>query len=105
LDEELIMQRIITGATTVVASKDQVSCDLAGDAAMLNLKNSVYYGLDRVGARIWNLIEQPIAVSAVRDAIVDEYDVDAERCERDVIKLLHKLAAEGLVDIKNESAA
>ena len=96
---------IITAATIVVASKEQVSCDLAGEAAILNLKNSAYYGLDEVGARIWNLIEQPTAVSAVRDAIVDEYDVDAEQCERDVIKLLHKLAAEGLVDIKSETAA
>jgi len=43
----------------LVVSKDQVSCDLAGEAAILNLKNGVYYGLDPVGARIWNLIQEP----------------------------------------------
>ena len=96
---------IITAATTVVASKDQVSCDLAGEAAILSLENSVYYGLDPLGARIWNLIREPTPVSAVRDAIVQEYDVEAERCERDVIELLHRLAAEGLIDIKRETAA
>ena len=96
---------IITGATTVVASKDQVSCDLAGEAAILSLKNGVYYGLNPLGARIWNLIQEPRRLAELRDILLSEYDVEAERCERDVIKVLHRLAAEGLIDIKHETAA
>jgi hypothetical protein len=84
-----------------MASTDQVSCDLAGEAAILNLKNSVYYGLDTVGARIWTLVQEPITVGAVRDAMVREYDVEPERCERDLIDLLQKLAAEGLIAINS----
>ncbi len=95
----------ITAATIVVVSPEQVSCDLAGEAAMLNLKNSVYYGLDPVGARIWKLIQTPVTVSAVRDMIVQEYDVEAEHCERDLFDLLQKLANEGLIEIKHEKAA
>ena len=45
----------------MVATKDQVSCDLAGEAAILNIKSGVYYGLDPVGARIWNLMQEPRA--------------------------------------------
>ena len=96
---------MITPDTIVTASKDQVSCDLAGEAAILNLKNSGYYGLDEIGARVWHLIEEPRLVSAVRDAIVDEYDVDAEQCERDLIELLQRLASEGLVEVEVEPAA
>src|SRR5580765_1481633 len=94
---------ILTEATTVVVSKDQVSCDLAGEAAILGLKNGVYYGLDPVGARIWNLIQTPVRVSAVRDAIVQEYDVEAERCERDLLDLLQKLAEQGLLEVTGET--
>lgn len=96
---------MISATATIVVSKDQVSCDLAGEAAILNLKNSVYYGLDPVGARIWNLIQTPTTVAAVRDAIVQEYEVEAERCERDLLDLLQKLASEGLIDVKDETAA
>jgi Coenzyme PQQ synthesis protein D (PqqD) len=98
------MELNITAGTTIVASKEQLSCDLAGEAAILNLKNSVYYGLDTVGARIWNLVQIPTTVSAVRDAILQEYDVEAERCEQDLRKLLEKLAGEGLIEVKNEAA-
>ena len=90
-----MLQTMITAATTVVVSKDQVSCDLAGEAAILGLKNGVYYGLDPVGARIWSLIQVPVVVSAVRDAIVQEYDVEAERCERDLLDLPQKTSGTG----------
>lgn len=100
-----MLQTMITPATTVVVSKDQVSCDLAGEAAILGLKNGVYYGLDPIGARIWNLIQTPVLVSAVRDAIVQEYDVEAERCERDLLDLLQKLGEQGLLEVTGETAA
>ena len=89
----------ISPTSRVVAAKEQVSCDLAGEAAMLNLKNGVYYGLDPVGARIWNLIQQPRIVSEVLQILLEEYEVNSERCERDLLELLQNLAAEGLVEV------
>jgi hypothetical protein len=89
----------ITPGTRVVVSPDQVSCDLAGEAAILNLKNSIYDGLDPVGARIWSLLKTPTTVAVVRDQIVQEYDVDADRCEKELLDLLSTLAAEGLIEV------
>jgi len=89
----------VTLDTTVRASQDQVSCDLSGEAAILNLKNGTYYGLDPVGAAVWKLIEQPRTVAAVRDAMLETYEVEPERCEIDLFELLGKLADEGLVEV------
>jgi hypothetical protein len=85
--------------TTVVAASDQASADLGDEAAILNLKSGVYYGLDPVGARIWKLVQTPLTVREVRDTLLDEYDVDADRCERDLIALLDDLAQHHLIDI------
>ena len=57
----------LSDRTTVVVAKDQVSCDLAGEAAILNLKNGVYYGLNTVGARVWNLVQEPKTFAELRD--------------------------------------
>jgi hypothetical protein len=89
----------------VVATQEQVSSDLAGEAVILNLKDGLYYGLDAVGARIWTLIQQPQSVAALRDAIVAEYDVEAERCERDILTLLTNLAAAQLIEVTDVAAA
>jgi hypothetical protein len=83
---------------------EQVSCALGDESVILSMKNSSYYGLNAVGASIWKLLQQQRRVSELRDAIVDEYDVDPGRCERDVLELLEKLRGEGLVRVV-ESAA
>ena len=85
----------------ITVAKEQVSCDLAGDTAILDLKSGQYYGLNSVGARIWNLIQEPKTVAEVLKIIVDEYDVEASSCERDLVTLIEQLQGKGLVEIKD----
>ena len=99
------MEPVISGSSIVVAARAQVSCDLEGEAAILHLDSGVYYGLDPVGARIWQLVQTPTSVSAVRAAILAEYDVDPGRCERDLLSLLRDLLRAGLVDVGGGATA
>lgn len=94
---------LLSITSTIVAANNQISSDLGGEVAILNLKNGVYYGLNEVGARIWELIQKPRALNEIRDIILDEYVVEVERCERDMLELLTKMAAEGLIEVKNET--
>ena len=91
--------------SAVVVAKDQVSSDLGGEVAILNLKSGVYYGLDAVGARIWELIQGPRTVDEIRDLLLAEYDVEPERCETDLLSLLDQLAAEKLIEVTDEQTS
>ena len=91
---------MVSGSSTVVAAKDQVSSDLGGEVAILDLKAGVYYGLDTVGARIWSLIQEPRTVNEIRDILLEEYEVEPERCERDLLVLLQRLADERLIEVE-----
>ena len=93
---------IISERSTIVVTKDQVSADLSGEAAILNLKTSTYFGLNTVGASIWKLVREPKTVSQIRDAIIQEYDVEPERCEHDILELLQELSKHGLIEIIEE---
>jgi hypothetical protein len=93
------MNNNVFKGSMVVVTKDQVSSDLGGEMAILHLGVGMYYGLDEVGARVWELIQEPRAVDDVRDVLLSEYDVEPERCERDLLALLRRLAEEGLVKV------
>jgi hypothetical protein len=93
------MDASLSAHTVIVASSQQVSCPLGDESAILNLKNSVYYGMNAVGARVWNLLQQPRSVSDLRDVLLDEYEVEKELCERDLIALLQKMHGEGLIEV------
>ena len=96
-------QGSITISSVVAAAQGQVSSDLAGEAVILSLHTGMYYGLGPVGARIWELLRTPTRVADIRDAIVQQYDVELERCERDVLELLRQLADQGLIETRDDT--
>jgi hypothetical protein len=88
--------------SSVAAAKDQVSSNLGGEVAILQISAGTYYGLDGVGARIWDLIqEKPRTVREIREVLVSEYEVEPDRCESDLIVLLQRLADEGLIEVRD----
>ena len=86
-----------------MVSTNQVSSELAGQSVILNIDRGIYFGLDEIGARVWNLIQQPQKMSVVRDALVRKYEVTPQCCEQDLLSLVANLADEGLVTVTHES--
>jgi hypothetical protein len=88
----------ITPATVLVAARDQVSTELEGEAVILGLADGVYYGLDGVGALVWERLREPHSVAELVGAVTAAFDVDAATAERDLRDLLGELAGRGLVE-------
>jgi hypothetical protein len=90
----------IPDSATVVVAGESLHSEFADEVVILNLRDGTYYGLKDVGARIWTLLQEPIGVTAICEALVLEYDVEASCCERDVRLLLQDLASRGLVEVR-----
>jgi hypothetical protein len=90
---------MITLDSVVVASRDQVSSDLAGESVILDLSSGTYYGLDNVGHRIWHLLQEPRTVAQIVSTLLQEYDVEPERCREDVLALLRRLVDKRLIEV------
>lgn len=96
-------QEILSIHSVISVSKDQISSELVDEAVILDLKTGVYYGIDPVGARIWQLLQQPRTVGQICALLLAEYDVAAERCEDDLLLFLSNLQTKGLIEIQDES--
>lgn len=90
----------LTPGSRVKAIKEHVSCNLAGEAVILNLQNGIYYGLDPLGAMIWSQIQSPKTFDQVVEIITEEYEVDRDKCTRDLECFLKDLELNGLVNIE-----
>ena len=91
----------LTASSIVVASEKQVSSTIEGEAVILHLANGVYYGLNPTGAHVWDFIQdEPRTVADICDAVRAEYDVEDDRCKRDVVRLLSELIEAGLVEVR-----
>ena len=84
---------------TIARTPGQLSADVDREAVLLSIDAGRYYDLNRVGTRIWALVEQPISVAGLIDILVQEFDVDRKVCEEQVVAFLRQLHDGGLVQI------
>ena len=74
--------------------------DLAGEAVLLDLKSQRYFGLNEVGTRIWQLVNEDGRIEAVVEAMCSEYDAPAAELRQDLRSFLHELVDAGLLDLE-----
>jgi hypothetical protein len=84
-------------ASAIVASPQQISCDVADEAVLLSMLSGEYYGLNPVGASIWKLIQEPRTVEDLLAPLMDEYTgVSEEECKAKVLAFVSELISLGL---------
>ena len=83
-----------------VAIPSQVMARQVGnESVILDLSSGTYYGLDPVGARIWQLMTEGQTLAQVCETMLAEYEVSREDIERDVLALVQTLADKQLVGV------
>ena len=92
-------QTALSLSSVVVASTEQISCDVADEAVLLSMKSGEYFGLNVVGADIWKAIQRPRRVQEVRDELLLEFaNVTPEECAGALFDFLEEMHTLGLVD-------
>jgi coenzyme PQQ synthesis protein D (PqqD) len=90
---------LMTRETRICAAPDQLSSKLGDKLVILNLESGVYFGLDPVGARVWELIQESKTVSEIQGALLAEFDVTADVLEKDLSDLFQQMQDQGLIRI------
>ena len=87
--------------------EDVVFRILGDEAVLLNLASGVYFGLDSVGTRMWQLMSEHGSTEKVVETLLTEYEVEEGLLRQDVIALIRQLMGKGLVraDVEGGSPA
>ena len=81
----------------VTVPQDVMARKVGNETVILDLANGTYYGLDPVGARIWQLMAEGQTLTQVCDVMLAEYEVTRGDIERDVLALVQTLMERQLV--------
>jgi len=98
-------KRKIGRSTIVVRVEGLCSGELDGEAVLMSIDQGRYYGMDRIGSRVWELMETPFIISDLCDKLQKEYEVNPEECERDVLEFLNQLAEANLLRVIDDTPA
>jgi len=86
-------------AMQVLASKNVLAAELGGEVSLLDVKSGVYFTLNAVGATVWRLVQNAKSLAELKQSLLEEYDVEPERCEQDLRHLVTELRSSGLVEL------
>ena len=80
--------------------EDVMFRDLDGEAVLLNLDNENYYGLDKVGTRMWAVLTSTDSIQQAYEILIDEYDTEPESLKIDLFELVDNLQTQGLIELQ-----
>ena len=90
---------LVTLDDRVEFSEDVIAQQVGEEMVLLDLEAGVYYGLDPVGRRIWELLTEHRRLRVVFETMVEEYDVTPEVLQQDLLQLVQELQAKGLTQV------
>lgn len=79
-------------------NEEVVFRNLQGEGVLLNLQTGTYFGLDSMGTRIWDLIEEHGFLQKVLEKLVEESDVTKEQCVEDLTHFVSLLRKNKLIE-------
>lgn len=83
----------------VTISPEVLSQEVDEETVLLDLKSESYFGLDEVGTRIWQLLNDGSNLQAVLNTLLAEYDVDEKQLEKDLQDHIEQLVEAGLISL------
>jgi len=72
---------------------------LEKESVFLNLEAEIYYGLDEIGTRMWQVVTAAPNIDTAYTQLLSEFDVEAELLRQNLSELLGKLVDNGLLRI------
>jgi hypothetical protein len=81
----------------VVLPTQVMARQVGEETVILDLASGTYFGLDPVGARIWKLMGEGKTLAEICETMLEEYEVEREQLETDVLRLTGELLERGLV--------
>lgn len=83
--------------SSCVVSPQAIAKKVGDETVILDLASGTYFGLDPVGARVWQLITDGKKLSEICTVMLEEYEVSQGDIERDALALAQDLADKGLI--------
>lgn len=89
----------MTSETVVQRGTLPLAAAVDGEVVMFHPDRGAYFSLGDVGSRVWELVEQPIALAALCETLSQEYDVEPARCRAEIETFVGQLHEAGLVEL------
>jgi hypothetical protein len=84
--------------------EDWLSANVAGEVVMMSARTGRHIGLNKVGARIWDILDRPRTLDEICGILVQRFDVAPDVCRTEVESFLGELQQHGAITIEDAAS-
>lgn len=95
----------ISDTTIIRATRHQVSGKISDDSVILDLNAGIYYGVNSLGSKVWELVQEPCAVGKIVEALLADFEVEHGRCLHDLLEFLADMESRGLIVVEDDASS
>jgi hypothetical protein len=74
-----------------------LEAEVGDDLVALDADAGLCFGFNSVATSVWRQLEEPKTFDQLKTALIDEYEVEPERCGSELKELLETMSEQGLV--------
>lgn len=90
---------MLDAKATIKKSTDILASEVDGEVVMMSIEQGKYYGLDPIGAAIWNKLEEATNITSICEELEKDYKADYTTIENDVRLFVEDLIKNNIVEI------
>ena len=91
----------ITLPKTVKISNNVLFQQINNECVLLDMDSEQYYGLDDIGARMWQILSENSETEKALTQLLTEYDIDEKTLRQDLLNLIRELGNVKLISVEN----
>lgn len=83
---------------TLIARNKGVLANKVGDeVVMMDMEKGKYFGVNKTGSYIWQLLEQPATIGELCDRLVADFGISKEQCTNELKPFIEQMQKENII--------
>jgi hypothetical protein len=91
---------VMDSAAKLIVPSQVMSRQVGDETVILDLSRGMYFSLDPVGAKIWQLLTEGHGPDAIVSDLLGQYEVAEDQLREDVNRLVDELVSRGLLQVQ-----
>ncbi|MFT8322214.1 MAG: lasso peptide biosynthesis PqqD family chaperone [Bacillus sp. (in: firmicutes)] len=95
----MLKKHAISVESLVTQKQGNIISNMDGEIVMMSVNNGKYYNLGNIGGMIWSLMNNPTKVLQIVRSLQEQFTIEQEECEKQVLAFLNQMLQEGLLQV------
>ncbi len=91
------LEMSITLQSLIARNLEIITNEIDDELVMMSVEEGKYFGLNAIGASIWEQLEEPKTIESIVNILLDKFEVNQEQCEKESLDFISEMIKKNVI--------